>query len=169
MKLEETKVRKIKVTEIYDSHGLDPIHIYLEDYEAGSGKITISCYDKTWHSFWGAMGDSPITEFFLSCDNGYIAKNLSSIPSNINDYEALGDKIKEHYGEEIDWVVLDELSALYGDQQDGRSWVEQNANIMEEVFGCDWYYDIPQMANPKYKYLTRIIDATKEALEKTNH
>lgn len=164
MKLEETKVRKIHVTDIYESHGLDPVHIYLEDYEPRKGKITISCYDKTWHSYWGGMGDRTIAEFFLSCDNGYIAKNLSSINSSINDYESLADKIKKHYGDEIDYFVLDEMNALSGDQNDGRFWVESNVKIMEEVFGCDWYCDIPQMENPKYRYLNRIIDLTKEAL-----
>ena len=167
MKIEETKVRKLHVTDIYESHGLDPIHIYLEDYEPRKGKITISCYDKTWHSYWGGMGDRTISQFFLSCDNHYIAKNLSSINSSINDYEKLSEKIKEAYGDEIDFDVEDELRELEGDQNDGENWVRNNGKIMEEVFGYDWYYDIPTTINPKYKYLCRIIDLVKEVLEYT--
>jgi hypothetical protein len=172
MKIEETKVRKLHVTEVYKSHGLDPIHIYLEDYESGKGKITISCYDKTWHSYWGGMSDRTIAQFFLSCDNGYIAKNLSSINSDIPDYEKLKDKIKEFYKDDYDEgdfygeisEMLDDLSELEGCQVDGENWVRNNTKVMTEVFGYDWYYDIPTMINPKYKYLCRIIDLTKEAL-----
>jgi hypothetical protein len=167
MKIIESKVVKIKVDDIYQSHGLDPLHIYLEDYELGKGKITISCCDKTWHSYWGGMGNRTICKFFLSCDNHYIAKNLSNIDSSISDFQELSKKIKEFYGDTIDYFVNDEMSALEGDQEDGKFWVQNNAKIMEEVFGCDWYYDIPTMENPQYnqyKYLCRIIDMTKEAL-----
>lgn len=101
MNLKTSTVSKIFVDEIYSSHGLDPISIYLEDYEIGKGKITISCYDKSWHSFWGAMGEMSISDFFLSCDNGYIVKNLSSTRSTINDCQSLEKQIKKFYGD--DW------------------------------------------------------------------
>jgi hypothetical protein len=162
MSIEQSVVRKIKIKDIY---GLDPISVYLEDFELGKGKITISCYDKSWHSYWGGMSDRTIDKFFLSCDNHYIAKNLSSINSSIYDYETLSDKIKDFYGDDIDFEVLDELSALSGDQNDGRFWIDNNAKIMEEVFGYDWYYDIPMMENPKYKYLCKIIDTVKDSLK----
>lgn len=178
MKIKETKVKKLHVSDIYNSHGLDPVHIYLEDYELGKGKITISCYDKTWHSYWGSMGDRTISQFFLSCNNHYIAKNLTSINSSIPDYEKLKDKIKEFYKDDYDEgdfygeisEIFESLSELEGDQSDGENWVRNNTKTMSEVFGCDWYYDIPKMENPKYKYLCRIIDLTKEALttQKTN-
>ena len=165
MKIEETKVKKLHVTNVYESHGLDPIHIYLEDYEPRKGKITISCYDKTWHSYWGGMGDKTIAEFFLSCDNHYIAKNLSNINSSINDYEKLLMADTNYNVGLIDYFVNEELSELDGDQSDGENWVRNNGKIMEEVFGCDWYCDIPRMENPKYAYLCRIINLTKETLK----
>lgn len=168
MKIEHNNVRKIFITDIYKSHNLDPVSIYLEDFELGKGKITISCYDKTWHSYWGGMSGRTISEFFLSCDNGYIAKNLSRISPSIPDYEALYDKIIEYYGEEdIDYFVKDEMRQLQSCQDEGRDWVMNNSDIMEEVFGCDWFYDVPEMENPKYKYLCEIIDVVKEVLRKT--
>lgn len=165
MKIEQKKVETIRIDDIYQSHGLDPITVFLEDYEPRKGKITINCYDKSWNSFWGGMGDRTIAEFFVSCDNHYLAKNLSGVSSTVDDYEELSRLIKEFYGEDIDFEVEDELRELSGCQNDGHNWVNNNAKIMEEVFGCDWYYDIPTMENPKYKYLNRIIDTVREALQ----
>jgi len=165
MKIEKTIATKIQITDVY---GLDPVSVYLEDFEPRKGKITISCWDKSWHSYWGGMGDRTISEFFLSCDNHYIAKNLSSIKSSINDYEALSEKIKAFYGDDIDYFVLEELSELSGDQNDGYNWTQTNHKVMNEVLGCDWFYDVPTMQNPKYKYLCSIIDTVKDALRQVN-
>jgi len=166
MKIEETKVRKLHVTDVYKSHGLDPIHVYLEDYEPRKGKITISSYDKAWHSYWGGMGDRTIAEFFLSCDNHYIAKNLSSIRSTINDYKTLGEKIKSHYGDDIDFFLNDEIESMSDEHISWQSWLLNEGNeTMTDVFGGDWFYDIPTKENPQYKYLCRVIDLTKEALK----
>ncbi|MBN3864331.1 hypothetical protein HCU66_19030 [Pseudomonas frederiksbergensis] len=32
------------------------------DYKTGAGKITINCWDKSWNSFWGAMGPRTVAE-----------------------------------------------------------------------------------------------------------
>jgi len=174
MQIEQSNVRKLKITDIYQSKGLDPIHVFLEDFEPRKGKITISCYDKSWHSYWGGMGDRTIAEFFLSCDNGYLAKNLSSISSSINDYKALGEKIKKFYKDEYDegdfdaTEVYEAVESMGEESDEWDIWIRNDAKVMCEVFGEDWWYDIPTMENPKYKYLCRIIDAVKEALRSSN-
>ena len=161
MNIEHSNVKKIKISDVY---GLDPISVYLEDFEPRKGKITISCWDKSWHSYWGAMGDRTIAEFFLSCDNGYLAKNLSSISSSVNDYDALAKKILDHYGEDIDYFVREEINSM-SDDVDWDAWLRgEGHEIMTDVFGEEWWYDIPTMTNPKYKYLCRIIDTVKDAL-----
>ena len=170
MQIEQSNVRKLKITDIYQSKGLDPIHVFLEDFEPRKGKITISCYDKSWHSYWGGMGDRTIAEFFLSCDNHYLAKNLSSINSSIDDYEKLGEIIKKHYKESYDdddddaFDVYEAVDSMSDDRDEWQAWIRVNSSVMCEVFGEDWWYDIPTMENPQYKYLCRIIDAVKEAL-----
>lgn len=67
--------------EILDAPKLDPIRVYIEDYEPGKGRITISCYDAAWVGYWGAMSGKSIAEFFTSNDAGYLAGNLSSAAS----------------------------------------------------------------------------------------
>lgn len=165
MNIEQSNVRKIKVTDILKSHSLDPISIYLEDYELGKGKITISCWDKSWHSYWGGMGNRTISQFFLSCDNGYLAKNLSSVESTVYDYDKLRDQIFDYYHEDIDYFLQEELNSMSEDA-DWESWLRNEGHdVMVDVFGEEWWYDLPTMANPKYKYLCRIIDTVKEVLK----
>lgn len=160
MKIEESNVRKLNISGI--KH-LDPISVFLEDFEPSKGKITISCYNKSWHSYWGGMGDRGISEFFLYCDNGYLAKNLSSIKSKITDYDAIGEKIKNYYGDDIEYD-LNEVLEYIGTDDEWHSWVSNNYETMREVFGEDWYYDIPTKDNPEYNYLCRIINTVKDAL-----
>lgn len=163
MKITQNNIRKIHATEI---KGLDPISIYLEDFKPGKGKITISCWNKTWHSYWGGMGDRTIDKFFLSCDNHYLAKNLSSIRSTVEDYESLGEKIKKYYGDDIDYFLKSEIESMGDEQEEWHCWLRSNGEIMDEVFGEEWWYDIPTKENHEYTYLCRVIDATKEILKK---
>ena len=52
MKIEASKVTKLLISEV---QGLDPITVFLEDYEPGKGKITVSCWGKSWTAYWGGM------------------------------------------------------------------------------------------------------------------
>lgn len=161
MNIEQSTARKIQITGV---DNLDPVSVYLEDFAPGKGKITISCWDKSWHSYWGGMGNRTISEFFLSCDNGYLTKNLSSIRSVVNDYETLMRDVINHYGEDdIDFFLADELESLE-DNSDWEVWVRDNSKIMIEVYGEDWHYAIPVKENYQYTYLCKIIDTVKEAL-----
>ena len=151
---------------------MDTISVFLEDYEPRKGKITISCYDKSWHSYWGGMGNQTISEFFTSCDNHYLAKNLSSISSSVTDCDALRVKIKEltndHYEDDDDTIELyEEIDAL-GDDREWDAWLQNNFKVMSEIFGEEWWYIIPTQINPEYKYLCKIIDTVKESLESIN-
>lgn len=167
MKIEKSIVQKLKMTGVY---GLDPISVFLEDYEPGKGKITISCYDKSWHSYWGGMSGRSISDFFLSCDNYYITKNLSSVSSEINDYESLGKKIRDFYKEKYDiddyetYEILQNVESMGCDEMEWEGWIRNDPSVMCEVFGDEWWRSIPTKTNPEYKYLCRIIDAVKDAL-----
>lgn len=163
MKIEESFTRKILISDI---ENLDPVSVYLEDFKPRHGKITISCYDKSWNSYWGGMGDKTISEFFLSCDNHYLAKNLSSTRSSVTDYDSLGEKIITHYGDDIEWDLKDDIEALGNDDAEWDAWIRNNGDTMTEVFGEEWYYyGLPTKENPQYAYLCRIINAVKYGLK----
>lgn len=70
MQVETSTVTKLLIT---GAEGLDPISVYLEDFEPCKGKITVSCYDKTWHAYWGGMWDGlTIGQFFCKLHDAYI-------------------------------------------------------------------------------------------------
>lgn len=73
MEIVKSNVRRI---EIFNLPRLDPIRVYLEDYDPGKGRITISCYDAAWVGYWGAMGGRTISQFFIDCNAEYLAGNL---------------------------------------------------------------------------------------------
>lgn len=75
------KALTVKAFEISDLRAYDPIRVYIENYEPGKGRITISCYDAAWVGYWGAMAGRTIEQFFIDCDAGYLSGNLSSASS----------------------------------------------------------------------------------------
>jgi len=121
--------------------GLDPITVYYEDFIKGAGRITIICYSKVWSSFWGAMGNQSILEFFNGCDEDYIAKNLSDIPAEIPDW----DKISQDIGEEVNqgnhMMYYGEATEKYGNPP-----------------------EMPMTKNHDYEYLCRIIKAVQKTI-----
>ena len=56
---------------------LDPITVYVENYEPGRGRMVVTCYASAWTAFWGAMGvGSTLEEFVASCSPDYVADNM---------------------------------------------------------------------------------------------
>lgn len=165
MKIEYSTVRKIMVTEI---ERFDPIAIYLEDFKTGQGKITITCYGKSWTSYWGAMGNRTISTFFKSCGNDYLAKKLSSIPSEIDDYDALRLDMFKQILKQRRSKELSEREArnAYNEIEDreGEALYLDNPDMLAICYGDEPWHYIPKKVNPEYAYLDRIITVVKEAL-----
>lgn len=65
-------VPNLKAFRLYDAPRLDPIFVVIHDMGAGSGRLVIECYGDVWSGYWGAMGDSTVEQFLLSCDPEYI-------------------------------------------------------------------------------------------------
>lgn len=172
MKITEPKVRKIKIEDILESHKLDPISVYLEDFEPRKGQIIIKCYDEVWSSFWGGMGSCTISEFFCSCDNGYLSGNLApGLNSNIVDEDNLLKWVKSKIIErrrsgEIEAEEAKEIWYELEFTDEIKQWIESGCENSIKIIGPEWWnLDLPQAVNPKYEYLCRIIDTVKEVLK----
>jgi hypothetical protein len=150
MNVEKTNITKYHLTDV---ERLDPIAVYAEDFGPRRGQITITCYGESWTASWGGMGERNVVEFFLSCDQYYLAKNLSSIDSQIYDIDAIREEAKE---KDIDcwrddpWNDYEFLTEMYGPDP------------------YNWYDDMPKIPNPDYEYLLRIILAVQEGLKTTS-
>ncbi|POC14544.1 hypothetical protein, partial [Vibrio vulnificus] len=46
------------------------------------------CFGDSWSHYWSAMGGCSLTEFFVSCNVDYLARKLSGVKPDIDDYEA---------------------------------------------------------------------------------
>lgn len=58
------------------AYNLDPVRVYIENYEPGKGRITMACYNNAWTGYWGGMGGRDIRQFFIDCDTDYLSGSL---------------------------------------------------------------------------------------------
>lgn len=168
MKIEKSEVTKLKISK---SEKLDPVTVFLEDLGRRQGQITIKCFDEVWSSYWGAMGDRTIAEFFCSCDHHYLAKNLSRIKSTIPDYKAFKTLARKTIGKRLAHREIEKEKAveLLHDLKNCEIEYQTNENysLLCDIFGSgDWMFDVPEKLNHEYEYLCRVIDTVKEALKR---
>lgn len=174
MKIESSTVTKLLIT---GATSLDPITVFLEDFEPGKGKITVSCWGKSWTGSWGAMSGRTVSTFFCDCDAGYIigyfAPQLYSTRFTGKALQHLASQtiIDRRRGKSLDHDRLDkdEARALFN-QIDELGYCESLSEapdpLMADIFGPEWWLSSPdaQEPNPDYKYLCRIIAAVQQAL-----
>lgn len=167
MKIQVSTNIKLSLTEL---KYLDSITIYLENFEPGRGKITIECFGKSWSSFWPAMGGRRVEEFYVSCNDEYLAKNLSDCRSHIP-VTAPSELCNYLRPQIINQRRAGELKK----EQARRFWEEaetitlasdycSNTELMHDVLGDDWWLSLPERENPDYNYLIRVIRAVREGL-----
>lgn len=162
MEVKETTVRKILITGVED---LDPVNVYIEEYTPTSGKITIECFSQAWSYFWGSIGEMSIMEFFCSCDNHYLSSKFAPhMKSEIDDYDRLPEYAREHIIERRKCWEFEKDTAR--DLYDKAKYLEQdNHDLMFEIFGEEWWYNVPKQPNHQYEYLGRILDASKKGVK----
>ncbi len=167
MQVSVTHTTKIMLTQL---ERLDPVTIYLDNPAPSRGKITIECFGKSWSSFWPAMGGRRVEEFFVSCDDDYLAGNLSSCRSHIpvTDMEELGEFLRGRIVEQRRAGELDKADARkYWDEADNITLTSDycsNADLMHDVLGDSWWLDLPEKENPDYNYLVLVIQTVREGL-----
>lgn len=173
----------VKKLLIRDLPSLDPISLYLEDLGPGQGNVTITCYGKSWVSYWGAMGKETVAEFILSCGTDYLINCLSR---GISNTQFSGDALvtlarRSILGQRRPSLVRgtnlddqgdlsrEEARELYdqsGDLGDCTALENCPHHLMDEIFGEEWWHvaDQAKEDNPEYKYLEKIVQAMQEAL-----
>lgn len=169
MKIEETQVRRLTISEVA---GLDPITVIAEDLAPSKGTVTISCYGKSWTAYWGGIGGRTIAQFFCICTDDYLAGELSNIPAHVFEADALVDKARKAILFDRRWRDISHATACerYDDAGrlsdiDSETMAWANSRLMTEFFGEDWHCDMPTKPNPDYTYLCRIIKTVQEALK----
>ncbi|HHZ1080647.1 TPA: hypothetical protein ACV98Q_000332 [Yersinia enterocolitica] len=174
MEIEISQSVKIRLSGL---ERLDPIEVLVDDYEPGKGKITITCYGKAWTASWFAMSGQTISQFFRRCGNdyliGYLSPQLDQQIDGDNDDNIIfvkreiirllraNDITKEKAREYWDAAVSSEDV-----KSDVCKWI--SGSDLADLLGDDPYYaNWPMIENPRYRYLSRIVDAVKTGFEQS--
>jgi hypothetical protein len=175
MKIETSAVTKLCITGV---EGLDPITVFLEDFGPNRGKITVSCWGKSWTAYWGGMWDGmTVGQFFRELNAQYIIGYFDShLPSRRFSGNALVDKARRLILKERRTFCYgrNEARELYDDAEDLReaSSIEvlhyAHSELICKLFGDEWWClassNDATEPNPDYAYLERIIAAVQQAL-----
>lgn len=169
MQLQRTFVEKITISG-YKNYS--PISVIVETGETeDQATIRISCFGDEWSHYWGNMGGS-IADFFKRCDNNYLVNKLSNIPPKEedldSDWEVMRDIVlKARHKQEIS--KMDARQAYYyilfykPDRHEFFHGLPDDLQPVEELREY-WYIDWPMYDNPRYEYISGIIDAVRIAL-----
>ncbi|NRA92404.1 MAG: hypothetical protein HRU26_06910 [Psychroserpens sp.] len=153
------------------SKNLDPISVFIEEFEGNKADITITCWFSSWTYFWGAMG-CKFKEFFLSADNYYLAKKFLNGKTSETDYEEFINQYKKkilklRYKGDLEQqearVLYDKSDIILDDLQAGDRW--GNSEDLSRVMCDEWWMDIPTKYTHEHKYLFEILDVIKRALK----
>ena len=170
MKIESSKVTRLRLSEL---PSLDPVEVIADNIAEHKGKITITCFGKSWTAYWGSTGCDSVEEFFCSASNDYLIGCLSPmLDSRIADKDADGEFIKREIlrARKNSELTKSEASSLWSDvdfyRADRDSIINGSPRELAFFMGEEpWYLDWPTAENHDYTYLSRICEAVKEAFK----
>lgn len=92
MNITSTQVTMLTITTEF----LDPIRVFLQDYEPGKGRITIECWGRAWSAYWGGMAGGTLSQFVPTCGPDYIVNCLIT---------GLGERLKRSIKHEDEYLL----------------------------------------------------------------
>lgn len=149
----EIKKRKTDTYILTNLDDLDPVTVYVTNYETGKGKLVIESFGEAWANYWVAMGERTLQEFVMKASNDYLLRKLCR-QTKQTDFNKINELAKKSG---FDICVTSDVE------------VAMQAGDMAKCFGDDWYMDLPQCETQEYKHLHSILNAIKDAFSKENN
>lgn len=172
LKITKTTVARIIIE---GADRLDPITVFLEDIAPKNGKITVTCFGESWSAHWGGMWDGlTVAQFFTKLNAQYIIGYFSPqlrggcYSADKTAEAATREVLKLRRENEFDFA---EARQAYEDSKsiihaESIERLHQSHNkLLTTIWGPDWWHCTEEEPNPKYQYLTRIVDAVQLALK----
>jgi len=164
MNIDYSEVIKLRLSGLED---LDPVDVFLEDMEPSKGSVTIKCYGQAWTAYWGAMGGRGVAQFLNDCNEEYIAKNLSSIDRRVVDIDKIiEDRVsnlkKQYDSGEITSVELRVFTDVIESADEYA--VREDHDLLTDLYGSEFWNELPMKENHEYTYLKKIITAVKQGI-----
>lgn len=173
------KTSMVSCIRIPATDDLDPITVYLENYEPGKGKITIESWGKAWSSAWPAMSGRSVEQFFVDAGVPYLAGYLDNDakPEILNpDMDELREALCREVAEYQRNGLLDDGQAKILREQAQEVEMGEgyctDYGLLSALYGDDWYESSLQalsVPNQKYVTLCKIIEAVKVGLKEYIH
>lgn len=167
MKLTSSTIQQLLITDVPD---LDPIRVMIENIDPGRGRITITCFDESWTNYWGAMGNGATIEAFcMRASADYIARKLSSgLKREVHDADAAeaacrAEVLKNRRARDIDKQTASDLWERIG-YAEWPDDIQYNGDLFYDVFGDEWWHQLPEKPNHKLRHLLRIVEVVKAGL-----
>ena len=133
-----------EVLTINDIQGLAPITITMINYQGRAGKLVVECAGSAWAAHWGPMGDT-IRVFIARADNQYLISCLAPrLSKTVVDFPKVSEKIGVSVSSDVELAMA--------------------CDEVIEVYGHEFWVDLPREDNPEYNYLNRIVTAIKDAM-----
>lgn len=175
MKITQSTIQQIVIRDV---KSLDPVKVMIENIQPGVGNITITCFGKSWTSYWGSMSDRTIQEFFVDCNDSYLINCIDrGIRSMIDgeDNEANIQFVKAEICRQRRDRDIEQFDAReWWDEAEGADDVKDlvcnwhSNSTLRKLFGDEpWHANWPSVPNPDYEYLERIVQAVREAIKQT--
>lgn len=168
MKVEKAIVEKLVITDVPN---LDTVEAVVEHFPGYQGKLTVSCFGRSWTAFWGNMGCS-VTDFISSVSSDYIINCLSrgistTSPDLIKDHEFIISTLETgilngDVDEDSASPALDHLRTC-GGRYDRNDLPPDIEGLLMEPWHLDW----PTKPNEHYLYLERIVNVVIDAVKMT--
>lgn len=174
------KTSMVSCIRIPATDDLDPITVYLENYEPGKGKITIESWGKAWSSAWPAMSVRSVEQFFVDAGVPYLAGYLDNDakPEILNpDMDELRAALCQEVfayrrTDQFDKTMARDLYDRAQEVEIGEGHCS-DYGLMSALYGDCWYEgSLPpalQVPNQKYVTLCKIIEAVKVGLKECIH
>lgn len=167
------QVKKLNVLSFSVSgvEGIDSIQVIAEEMDRGCGRLTVVCCAESWTAKWLNMGCS-LPDFISGVSNDYIigcfAPSLgcyTDADNGVNLRFVKAEIIKRRRDRLID---SNKARAMWTEAGDAEN-VKENCcgylpgDELPWLFGSEpWHAQWPQVENPEYKYLEKILDAMRE-------
>ncbi|MBD9443055.1 hypothetical protein [Pseudomonas sp. PDM04] len=173
LKVERSTITKLMIT---GAPRLDPITVFLEDLAPDRGKITVSCWGKSWTAYWGGMWEGhTIAQFFCELNTSYIIGYFDqNLRARRFSGEALANEARRLVLKERRQFIHDAYCAreLFDAAEDLRDSPSidhlhgAHSELMTTLFGDEWWHMTSGATepNPDWTYLERIILAVQQAL-----
>lgn len=174
MKVEASTIQKIEIAEVEE---LDPVTVILEDLGRYRGRLTVTCFGRSWSRLWTNTGANSIAEFVAWQSAEHLAEALAQTmrPTQYDEQLLVAYAkrvvVERRRGISLDYDSLEKDVArrLYDacDTLHGYGEFERLPSpLMTELFGDEWFCAgwHAQGPNPDFVYLTRIAQAVIDGL-----